>query len=138
MKGLNACSTLQFINCYLQKLLLHMHINAHSNSIKHLYSSSSQRTSINPYNDADAQKPCVCLLKDPVRKQQWMSVQSCVIVFALLALTETINQKSVRLLLLEVVDTCAIITASSWVIVLSILICATFRHWKVDMLGCFA
>jgi hypothetical protein len=88
MKGLNACSTLQFINCYLQKLLPHMHINAHSNSIKHLYSSSSQRTSINPYNDADAQKPCVCLLKDPVQKQQWMSVQSCVIVFALLALIE--------------------------------------------------
>jgi hypothetical protein len=72
-----------------------------------------------------------------------MSVQSCIIVFALLALIETINQKPFLLLqpflllLLEVIDTCAIITASSWVIVLSILICATFRHWKVDMLGCF-
>lgn len=143
MKGLNTCSALKFINYYLQKLLLHMHINAHSNSIKTLYSSSFQRISINPYDDAGIQKPCVCLLKDPVQKQWWMSVQSCIIVFALLALIETINQKPFLLLqpflllLLEVIDTCAIITASSWVIVLSILICATFRHWKVDMLGCF-
>jgi hypothetical protein len=138
VKGLNACSTLKFINYYLHKLLLHMHINAHSNSIKHLHSSSFQRTSINPYNDADIQKkPCVRLLKDAVQRQWWMSVQLCIIVFVLLALIETINQKSFLLLLLEVVDTCAIITACSWIIVLSILICATFRHWKVDMLGCF-
>ncbi len=68
MKGLNTCSTLKFIDYYLQKLLPHIHINAHSNSIKHLYSSSFQRTSINPYNDADIQKPCVRLLKDPVQK----------------------------------------------------------------------
>lgn len=69
MKGLNTCSALKFINYYLQKLLMHMHINAHSNSIKTLYSSSFQRISINPYDDADKQKPCVCLLKDPVQKQ---------------------------------------------------------------------
>jgi hypothetical protein len=55
MKGLNTCSALKFINYYLQKLLLHMHINAHSNSIKTLYSSSFQRISINPYDDADIQ-----------------------------------------------------------------------------------